>query len=209
MPTPDYTQDIEDVKEYYANLLILQYRGKIKARETVKEGINIYMGDTVLFQLQDILDIDIAEGAQLDIIGKILDCPRIVDWVNLSDDDYRILLKFKAIINVLRGSEAEMDEIYWNVFGGQVILKNNHDLSITYVVSSEIENIVRIALDRGYLRAPIGVGLNYIIEVPEPTKIFGFTVNNLPGNAITFSDKNNLRDGIFLTKDNLILARQN
>lgn len=205
MPTPDYTQDIEDVKEYYANLLILQYRGKIKARETVKEGINIYMGDTVLFQLQDILDIDVAEGAQLDIIGKILDCPRIVDWVNLDDDDYRTLLKFKAIINVLRGSEAEMDEVYWNVFGDDILLKNNHDLTITYVVSSNIESVVKIALDRGYLRAPEGVGLNYIIEVPIPTKIFGYTVNGIRGNAVTFSDKNNLREGTFLDKNNLIL----
>lgn len=203
---PDYTTDIEEVKEYYANLLILQYRGKPKARETVKEGVSIYIGDTVLFQLQDILDIDVAEGAQLDIIGGILDCPRIVDWVDLSDDDYRILLKFKAIINVLRGSEAEMDEIYWNVFGGQILLKNNHDLTITYVVASNIENIVKIALERGYLRAPIGVGLNYIVEVPQPTKIFGFTVNNIPTNAITFSDKNNLRDGTFLSKENLILV---
>lgn len=69
---PDYTQDIQDVKTYYADLLILQYRNKPKARETIKIGADIYLGDGVIFQLQDILDIDKAEGAQLDIIGKSL-----------------------------------------------------------------------------------------------------------------------------------------
>lgn len=78
---PDYTQDIQDVKTYYADLLILQYRNKPKARETIKIGADIYLGDGVIFQLQDILDIDKAEGAQLDIIGKILDCPRVVQGI--------------------------------------------------------------------------------------------------------------------------------
>ena len=81
----DYTLDIEEVKEYYADLLILQYHSKNKARETVKLGAEIYMGDGLVFQLQDVLDIDEAEGKQLDIIGKILDCPRNVP--NLSKDE--------------------------------------------------------------------------------------------------------------------------
>ena len=41
---------IDDVKEYYADLLILQYRNKPKARNTVKMGVDIYTGDGVLFQ---------------------------------------------------------------------------------------------------------------------------------------------------------------
>lgn len=75
---------IDDVKEYYANLLILQYRNKQKARETVKLGVDIYTGDGLLFQLPDILDIDVAVGAQLDIIGKILGCPRNVPGINIT-----------------------------------------------------------------------------------------------------------------------------
>lgn len=73
---------IDDIKEYYANLLILQYRNKPKARETIKLGVDIYTGDGVLLQLMDILDIDTAVGAQLDLIGKILDCPRNVPGIN-------------------------------------------------------------------------------------------------------------------------------
>lgn len=74
---------IDDVKEYYANLLILQYRNKPKARETVKLGVDVYTGDGLLYQLANILDIDTAQGAQLDIIGKILGCNRNVPGVNI------------------------------------------------------------------------------------------------------------------------------
>lgn len=73
---------IDDIKEYYADLLILQYRNKPKARETIKLGVDIYTGDGLLLQLADCLNIDIAVGAQLDIIGKILGCPRDVPGIN-------------------------------------------------------------------------------------------------------------------------------
>lgn len=76
--------DIDDIKEYYANLLILQYRNKPKARETIKAGIDIYLGDGVVLQLQDILDIDTAEGEQLNLIGKILGCPRDIPGININ-----------------------------------------------------------------------------------------------------------------------------
>lgn len=74
----DYTNQRESVKEHYADLLIMQYHSKYKARETVKLGAEIYMGDSLIFEIQDILDIDKAEGVQLDLIGKILDCPRAI-----------------------------------------------------------------------------------------------------------------------------------
>jgi hypothetical protein len=69
---------IDEVKEYYADLLILQYRNKPKARDTIKLGVDIYTGDGLLFDLPDILNIDVAKNIELDIIGKILGCPRNV-----------------------------------------------------------------------------------------------------------------------------------
>ncbi len=75
---PDYDEQAEEVREYYANLLILQYRNKPKARETVKTGVDIYSGDGLIYQLPELLNIDSATGAQLDLIGKILGCPRNV-----------------------------------------------------------------------------------------------------------------------------------
>lgn len=168
---------LEEIRTYYADLLILQYHSKPNARETIKAGVDIYSADGLIFQFEDILDIDSAVGAQLDLIGKILDCPRIVQGVyndtqffqfhinensrgfstignpsnstfrtvrnyqqseySLPDEDYRFLLKFKAAVNVMHGSERGIDEALWAVFNGDVLLKNNQNLTITYIVSAE------------------------------------------------------------------------
>ena len=242
---PDYTQDIQDVKTYYADLLILQYRNKPKARETIKIGADIYLGDGIIFQLQDILDIDTAEGAQLDIIGKILDCPRVVQGVyndmvffqfydgpdsvgfstvgnpqggnfrtiqnynqseySLPDDDYRFLLKFKSAVNVMRGSERGIDDALWNVFQGDVLLKNNQNLTITYIVSAERTLAALAAKQLGYYRAPEGVGANYVLRVPSPTQIFGFNRKGIINKTVVgFSIKDKRQTGTWLTKENLI-----
>ena len=242
---PDYTQDIQDVKTYYADLLILQYRNKPKARETIKIGADIYLGDGVIFQLQDILDIDKAEGAQLDIIGKILDCPRVVQGIyndmiffqfydgpdsvgfstvgnpqggnfrtiqnynqseySLPDDDYRFLLKFKSAVNVMRGSERGIDDALWNVFQGDVLLKNNHNLTITYIVSAERTLAALAAKQLGYYRAPEGVGANYVLRVPSPSQSFGFNRKGIINKTVVgFSTKDKRQTGTWLTKENLI-----
>lgn len=245
LPTNTYQQDREDVKNYYADLLILQYHSKPKARETVKVGADIYMGDSLIFQLNDILDIDTAEGPQLDIIGKILDCPRIVQGIytdlkyfqfhidensigfstvgnptsgtfrsvknyqkseySLPDEDYRFLLKFKAAVNVMRGSEAGIDEALWNAFGGDVLLKNNHDLTITYIVSSAHTLAVLAAKNLGYYRAPEGIGASYVLSVPDPSRIFGFNKKGIINKTVVgYSTKNKRQPGTWLTKNNLV-----
>lgn len=191
---------IDDVKKYYADLLILQYRNKPKARKTVEMGIDIYTGDGLMFQFENILDIDTAVGAQLDLIGKILGCPRNVPGINvqtkffsfhvdanslgfstvgnpsngvaknrlnsklavytLLDDDYRTLLKFKAFINVWRGDMGSMYDAIYKVFGTDVILKNNQDLTVTYEVYNNTIPI-QAAAKLEYFKAPIGIGINF------------------------------------------------
>lgn len=159
----EYRQELEDVKNYYADLLILQYKNKPKARETIKLGVDIYLADGLVFQLQDVLDIDKAQGQPLDLIGKILGASRQVQgllidrkyfafekeggslgfstkyktsdgmfktyynstlsFYSLGNEDYRVLLKFKALANIQRASMAQMDENLWNTFKGDVLLK--------------------------------------------------------------------------------------
>ncbi len=239
----DYKQDLEGVKNYYADLLILQYRNKPKARETIKLGAELYLADGLVFQLQDILDIDKVKGIPLDWIGKILNASRKVQgllidrkffsfekkdgalgfstkyktsdgifktyynstlsFYSLSNEDYRILLKFKALANIQRASMAQMDENLWNTFKGDVLLKNNQDLTITYVIANKLNIPLLAALKKGYLRAPLGIGVGYILEVPYPTKIFGFNRKHTTG-AVGFSTKNEIKTGTFLTKENIV-----
>ena len=173
---------LDDVREYYADLLILQYRHKPKARETVKMGVDIYTGDGVLFQLPDILNIDVAVGAQLDTkffqfhvdenslgfstvghpsmgVAKSRYNSNLATYA-LIDDDYRLLLKYKAYVNRLDGTMAGIDEALYNCFGDDINLRNNQDSTITYEISN---NTLAIQAARilGYFRAPVGVGVSF------------------------------------------------
>ena len=193
--------DVQNVENYYADLLIIQYRNKPKARATIKLGADLYLADGLVFDLNNILDIDTATGVQLDLIGKILGCNRniyglVLDtkffsfqknnaygysdkdvlsegyWKNyqnsvgtvyrLPDNVYRTLLKFKAIYNVRRGSMQFMDEMYWRIFGNEVNMVNNHDLSVTYNIPASHSVAVEAAVFLNYLEPPLGI--NYTIN---------------------------------------------
>jgi hypothetical protein len=220
-----YETDREAVKEYYANLLILQYRNKPKARKTIKLWADIFLADGLVFQLPDILDIDKAAGASLNIIGKILNCPRIVQGLvidrkffqfhqdensigfsrvglpkhgsfktiansnlseyELDDTNYRMLLKFKALANVLRGSIADMDNALYSVFGENVIMQTNQDLTVNYVVRTNNILAVQAANLLGYFKAPIGIKSEYIIAVPERADANGFMMPMLFTNSLS------------------------
>lgn len=80
-----YETETQNVQNYYSNLLILQYRNKPKASATIKLGAGVYLADGLIFELNDILDLETQTGAQLDLIGQILGCPRIIYGLILSD----------------------------------------------------------------------------------------------------------------------------
>lgn len=251
-----WESEIASIENYYANLLIIQYRNKPKARATIKLGVDLYIGDGIVFDLQNVLDIDTAGYAQLDLIGKILGCSRnifgfnidkkyfsfekdppyidtVADyaallaydttgladgdvikveqdsnygnattlyqwdsdnsaWVYLenseisygfsdvnqlseglwksyqnstgsafalSNEDYRKLLKFKALYNLRRGSWGDLDTLYYKAFGDEVTIVNNYNGTISYNVSPDASIAYQVANFLGYIQPPMGVGV--------------------------------------------------
>lgn len=249
-----WEDEIASVENYYADLIIIQYRNKPKARATVKLGADLYLADGLVFDLQNVLNIDTAIGVQLDLIGKILGCNRNIFGLNIDkkyfsfekdlshidtvadyaallaydttdisvddvilvesdtnhnnkatlykwdgaawnyvedsrisygysdkntlsvglwksyrnsigsaftllDSDYRPLLKFKALYNLRKGSWAEMDEIYYRVFGNDLEIINNFDATISYNVSPDISLAYQVANYLGWIKPPLGIGI--------------------------------------------------
>lgn len=71
---------MEELLKYYANLLIVQYNNKPKAKATIEMLTKIIYGvtNTPLFlQIQNAFDWKTAIGAQLDIIGKWVGVGRV------------------------------------------------------------------------------------------------------------------------------------
>lgn len=68
---------LQQLKEYYSNLLIVQYNGKPKATAHIQLLVDLVFANVILLQIQNAFDWKTAVGAQLDIIGK---------WVGVSRD---------------------------------------------------------------------------------------------------------------------------
>jgi len=62
-------QTVQDIIDYYTNLLIIQYNNKPKARATISLFIREMLGDGILFDVQEAYNLDTAVGVQLDVIG--------------------------------------------------------------------------------------------------------------------------------------------
>lgn len=71
-------EQILQMQQYYANLLIYQYRGLPKAFQTIQLYVNQAICDGLFFLIQNAFNLNTAVGAQLTIIGKIVGVPRQV-----------------------------------------------------------------------------------------------------------------------------------
>lgn len=65
-----YIETLIQLKNYYANLLIIQYNGKPKASATIKLFVDLLYANMILLQVRDGFDWRTALLAQLRIIGK-------------------------------------------------------------------------------------------------------------------------------------------
>lgn len=66
----DYEKTIEELKKYYADLLIFQYQ-KPKAIATIKANIEMLLSNLLILRMRDeCMNVDVSVGVHLDIIGK-------------------------------------------------------------------------------------------------------------------------------------------
>ena len=74
---------VGEILEAYADALIIQYRGKTKARATAKLVANCGVCDGLTLAERDCWDLETAIGAQLTILGKIVGVPRSITGLDL------------------------------------------------------------------------------------------------------------------------------
>lgn len=191
--------DLQELEDYYKNLLIIQYHDKEKAQAVISNWVDCMVADGLLLDIEGAYNPDTAIGKQLDILGKILG----LDRNGFNDDDYRMLLNFKIITNNSGVSMKEIDDVLWDFFGKSVICHNNQDMSLTYIVFPEYEHLISTFQSEQLLPAPLGVGVNIVVSVDLPDLIFGFKRGNIITEAVGFSTKDGLQEGKFLDKTNI------
>lgn len=97
---------------------------------------------------------------------------------SLNDDEYRILLKLKSYANRSNGTAQEINDALYAIFGLNIIMIDQLDMSIIYSCTSQYSSLAQIAMDEGFLPKPMGVQISSIFELADPAILFSFDPSN-------------------------------
>lgn len=169
-----------ELAEYYANLLILQYRFKTRARATIEGIVLPILMDQMPIAVQDAFNIDDAVGKQLDVIGKYVGVTRFGYAngvaVELDDDDYRKLIKMVIIKNNSGSSLATIQDLLLRNFPGAIRVTDSQNMQLSYLVEESYwsPDLLEVMINGGYLPKPMGVGISVVTTPDFDIMYFGF-----------------------------------
>lgn len=78
-------QTVQDLADYYTNLLIIQYNNKPKARATIELFVRALIAEGIFQDVLEAYNLDTAVGVQLDVIGKYVGVDRFYEVFDLVD----------------------------------------------------------------------------------------------------------------------------
>lgn len=97
--------DLDNVIEYYKNLLIIQYNNKKKARAEIGLHITTLLANDIISKVQDGYDIETAVGLQLDVLGKYIGKDRFLSQIAALTGDFFAMTSYFD-----EGSEVGMSD---------------------------------------------------------------------------------------------------
>jgi hypothetical protein len=170
----------QQLLDYYVNLLILQYKGKPRAEATVEAVVNMVLMDQLPLEVENGFNLETCVGDQLDVLGKYIGAPRLTNTedgpVNLSDADYRSLLRLVAIKNSSGSSLFEIVNLLGQYFPNIFRVTDSGIMQLNYLISTTIgsSELLSALVYGDFLPRPMGVSISITPIVPSPFPFFGF-----------------------------------
>lgn len=197
----------DELIAYYANLLILQYGNKPKAKATVETVVDLAIMDQLPVSVQDAFNLDSAVGVQLDVIGKYAGVTRngytFDGPVTLNDSDFRLLIKIAIVQNSAGSSLYDIQSLLNIFFPGTLFIFDHKNMVIDYFFDSNEGSVelVEFFVKQGSLPKPMGVRIGSVIFAPDLTHFFGFRTYSVPAyNVVPFNSYDDFRtDWFFLS----------
>ena len=85
----DYIAELENIKEWAKNLIIIQYRQSKKNRKLIDILVELLFANLLILQIRDLcLSVDKSTGAQLDIVGKWVGIDKYYNNADVWDHPY-------------------------------------------------------------------------------------------------------------------------
>jgi hypothetical protein len=106
---------LKEILDYYAGLLIVQYRIKPKARATIRLLTNQAACNGLVEAERTCFDLDTAQGAQLDVLGRIVGVPRNVYGLDLAHEYFSFTryLTSEASVGFGRYNAQPEEELFY------------------------------------------------------------------------------------------------
>lgn len=121
----------------------------------------------------------------------------------LIDDEYRLLLKIKLVNNISQNSLYEITALLYEYFSTDIILIDQLDMSMSYFVKSNIENIITIAYNEGLIPKPMGVNISGIFIADDISLLWDLSSSLNGHNSTKGFSNHNLFDDNKWTISNL------
>ena len=181
----------------YRKLLTSEYRHSPKLINwllwLLNEGTTYI---TFIKLLVEAFDLDVAEGRQLDTIGRMVGVKRLLDFVPvggesplLGDDTYRMLIKATIIKNTWKGKLEDLYSAWRTVFPNTKLfqIQDLQDMTFNVVVAGAFTSLERELIAKGYIiPKPEGVRIN-LLTITDTTglPLFAYDLDTLQFSGYT------------------------
>lgn len=168
-----------EIIDYYADLLILQYKQRPKAYATIQALVAESVMDQLPISLQNAFSIDTAVGVQLDTIGKYFNVSRtgttFTGTITLNDSDFRQLIRFAIIKNTSKSTLYDIQNLIQQFFPDDFVVFDTKSMSLSYYFSSTIgsQDLAEMIALQGLLPVPMAVGVSALIYAAVINNFFG------------------------------------
>lgn len=180
--------DDDELLDGYRRLLTSEYKTRPRLTSwllwLISEGLT---HASVVQEFLEAFDLDLAEGQQLDIIGRIAGVSRLLSFYPsdgsspvMDDKTYRLVIKARIVQNYWKGN---LDELYeaWAVLFPDIILQiqDMQDMTFNVVIVGEFTTLMRELIVNGYIvPKPEGVRIN-LMTITDTTglPLFSYDLN--------------------------------
>lgn len=94
----DYLAELNNIKDWFKNLIIIQYRQSKKNRALIDLLVELIFSNNLILQIRDLcLSVDKSEGAQLEVVGKWVGIDPYYNGMDLWKHPYLSFLNYSEL----------------------------------------------------------------------------------------------------------------
>ncbi len=132
----EYQQILEQLKKYFCDLLIIQYKASEKNKALINMLADLIFADMLILQIKDLcVDVDKSKGVQLDVVADWVQCNRFYQGNDEFTHPYFSMPTYAQIKKELYASNMGGLSDYENFDtspGGFLMYQNDIDVKTTF-----------------------------------------------------------------------------